>query len=63
MIRRNMDHAGDLRSHRLRGEMMPLMQRAEARPRKSVPPARPHAPRREQEEPSDRLATMLFVGA
>jgi hypothetical protein len=27
MIRRNMDHAGDLRSHRLRGEMMPLMQR------------------------------------
>ena len=61
--RRNFDHAGDLqRSHRLKGEMVSLMQRAEAWGRAEL--AAGGAARAEAsaggEEPSD---TLPFAGA
>ncbi|WP_411969713.1 hypothetical protein [Rhizobium sp. 3T7] len=56
--RRNLDHAGDLqRSHRLKGEMVSLMQRAEAWGKAELAAGGTTRSGRsaEQEEPSDTL--------
>ncbi|MEJ6849401.1 hypothetical protein V3589_24720 [Sinorhizobium fredii] len=61
--RRNVDHAGDLhRSHRLKGEMVSLMQRAEAWGREELAADRVETSAAE-EEPSDRIGAMPFAGA
>ncbi|CAN7548973.1 hypothetical protein LJR255_003889 [Pararhizobium sp. LjRoot255] len=63
--RRNVDHAGDLqRSHRLKGEMVSLMQPAEDWGRAELAADRgaPTETNGAEEEPSDRLADTPFGG-
>ncbi|MBP2449794.1 hypothetical protein [Rhizobium leguminosarum] len=59
----NVDYARDLhRSNRLKGEMVSLMQRAEAWGRAEVAADRVETSAA-GEEPSDSIATMSFAGA
>ncbi|MDP9813340.1 hypothetical protein J2W42_006213 [Rhizobium tibeticum] len=63
--RRNLDHADDLqRSHRLKGEMVSLMQRAEAWGRAELANGgSAQSEAAEEAEPFDGITTMPFAGA